>query len=58
MLGAAIAELDPTAVFVPMGLANPAHVMTHEASLLVRAEQGAREWLGCEEPGPVLYQST
>jgi LmbE family N-acetylglucosaminyl deacetylase len=50
-LGAAIAELDPTAVFVPMGLANPDHVMTHEASLLVRAEQGEREWFAYEDHG-------
>ena len=27
----AIAELDPTSVFVPMGLGNPDHVMVHEA---------------------------
>jgi LmbE family N-acetylglucosaminyl deacetylase len=28
--------LSPTAVFLPMGLANPDHVVTHEAGLLVR----------------------
>ena len=36
VLGATIAELDPTAVFFPMGLGNPDHVMVHEACLLVR----------------------
>ena len=46
-----IAELDPTAVFVPMGLGNPDHVLTHEASLLVRAEQLDREWFCYEDHG-------
>jgi LmbE family N-acetylglucosaminyl deacetylase len=35
-LQAAIADLDPTAVFLPMGLANPDHVLTHDAGLMVR----------------------
>src|ERR1700677_1026279 len=50
-LGACIAELDPTAVFVPMGLGNPDHVMTHEASLLVRQGQLGREWFCYEDHG-------
>ena len=33
VLGATIAELDPTAVFFPMGLGNPDHVMVHDACL-------------------------
>jgi LmbE family N-acetylglucosaminyl deacetylase len=37
-LGAALATADPTAVFLPMGLANPDHVVTHDAGLLVRSE--------------------
>ena len=37
-LGAAIAAADPTAVFLPMGLANPDHVLTHDAGLMVRSE--------------------
>ncbi len=36
-LGAAIAAVDPTAVFLPMGLANPDHVLTHDAGLMVRS---------------------
>jgi LmbE family N-acetylglucosaminyl deacetylase len=44
VLGATIAELNPTSVFFPMGLGNPDHVMAHEASLLVREEQPGREW--------------
>ena len=50
-LGACIAELDPTAVFVPMGLGNPDHVLTHEASLLVREQQLGREWFCYEDHG-------
>src|SRR5580704_1399994 len=36
-LQAAIVALDPTAVFLPMGLANPDHVLTHDAGLMVRS---------------------
>jgi LmbE family N-acetylglucosaminyl deacetylase len=53
VLAAAIADIDPTSVFFPMGLANPDHVMVHEACLLIRgAEQGgAREWFCYEDHG-------
>jgi LmbE family N-acetylglucosaminyl deacetylase len=37
-LATAIAAADPTAVFLPFGLANPDHVLTHDAGLLVRSE--------------------
>jgi LmbE family N-acetylglucosaminyl deacetylase len=37
VLGAAIAAAQPTAVFLPMGLANPDHVLTHAAGLMVRS---------------------
>jgi LmbE family N-acetylglucosaminyl deacetylase len=30
----ALSDADPTAVFIPMGLANPDHVTAHEAGLL------------------------
>jgi LmbE family N-acetylglucosaminyl deacetylase len=33
----AIAGASPTSVFLPMGLANPDHVLTHDAGLLARA---------------------
>ncbi|HUY21408.1 MAG TPA: PIG-L family deacetylase [Acidimicrobiales bacterium] len=33
----AIAGASPTAVFLPMGLANPDHALTHDAGLLARA---------------------
>jgi LmbE family N-acetylglucosaminyl deacetylase len=51
VLGAAIAEFDPTSVFFPMGLGNPDHVMTHDASLLVRAGMLEREWFCYEDHG-------
>jgi LmbE family N-acetylglucosaminyl deacetylase len=55
VLAATIAEIDPTSVFFPMGLANPDHVMVHEACLLIRAateeEDGEREWFCYEDHG-------
>ena len=51
VLGATIAGCDPTSVFFPMGLANPDHVMVHDACLLVRAEQPDREWFCYEDHG-------
>ncbi len=51
VLAATLTELNPTAVFVPMGLANPDHVMVHEAALLVRAEQMGPEWFCYEDHG-------
>lgn len=50
-LSAVIDELNPTAVFVPMGLGNPDHVMVHEASLLIRSGQPGREWFCYEDQG-------
>jgi LmbE family N-acetylglucosaminyl deacetylase len=37
VLGRALTELAPSAVFLPMGLANPDHDVTHQAGLLARA---------------------
>jgi len=51
VLAATVDELEPTAVFVPMGLGNPDHVMVHEASLLVRAERPDLEWFCYEDHG-------
>jgi LmbE family N-acetylglucosaminyl deacetylase len=50
-LAATIAEIDPTSVFFPMGLANPDHVMVHDACLEVREEQAQREWFCYEDHG-------
>jgi LmbE family N-acetylglucosaminyl deacetylase len=41
VLAAAVTEAGATAVFLPMGLANPDHVLTHDAGLLVRHQLGA-----------------
>jgi LmbE family N-acetylglucosaminyl deacetylase len=49
VLAAAIAAADPTAVFLPMGLANPDHVLTHDAGLAVRSE------MGTSGAGPVWF---
>jgi LmbE family N-acetylglucosaminyl deacetylase len=53
VLGDTIAELNPTSVFFPMGLANPDHVMVHDACLLVREaqKQSGREWFCYEDHG-------
>jgi len=50
-LGAAIDAADPTSVFVPMGLANPDHVLTHEAALLARVHRGRLAWFAYEDAG-------
>ena len=53
-LADAIDALSPTAVFAPMGIANPDHDATHEAALLVRAERagtGAPSWFCYEDHG-------
>jgi LmbE family N-acetylglucosaminyl deacetylase len=50
----AITAIAPTSVFLPMGLANPDHVLTHDAGLLVRAElteQGDGPLWFCYEDG-------
>jgi LmbE family N-acetylglucosaminyl deacetylase len=36
VLETALAAASPTAVFLPMGLANPDHALSHEAGLLAR----------------------
>jgi LmbE family N-acetylglucosaminyl deacetylase len=54
-LRAALEAADPTAVFLPMGLANPDHVLTHDAGLLVRGQLleggGGPHWFCYEEGG-------
>jgi LmbE family N-acetylglucosaminyl deacetylase len=51
----AIEHLQPTAVFLPMGIANPDHVLTHDAGLIARsdlAETGERPaWFCYEDHG-------
>lgn len=48
-LAAAVRDAGATAVFLPMGLANPDHVLTHDAGLL------ARDLLGADRPGPSWF---
>ena len=54
-LGGAIGDAGATAVFLPMGLANPDHVLTHDAGLLARAALGAvgggPSWFCYEDAG-------
>ena len=50
-LEAAILDKGPTAVFIPMGLANPDHVMTHEAALIVRSRHPEWAWFAYEDHG-------
>ncbi|HTZ09075.1 MAG TPA: PIG-L family deacetylase [Acidimicrobiales bacterium] len=54
-LTAALAAVGPSAVFLPMGLANPDHGLTHEAGLLARTallEDGAATaWFCYEDHG-------
>jgi LmbE family N-acetylglucosaminyl deacetylase len=41
----------PTAVFLPMGLANPDHVSTHEAGLIVASQRSDLAWFCYEDSG-------
>jgi LmbE family N-acetylglucosaminyl deacetylase len=47
----AIDPIEPTAVFAPMGLANPDHVLAHDACLLVRQERPDCAWFAYEDHG-------
>jgi len=51
----AIRASEATAVFLPMGIANPDHELSHNAGLLVRAaigeEEGAPAWFCYEDQG-------
>jgi len=51
VLAAAVRHLDPTAVFVPFGLANPDHDLTHRAARLVMDELDAVSWFCYEDAG-------
>jgi LmbE family N-acetylglucosaminyl deacetylase len=50
-LEAALVAAAPTAVFVPFGLGNPDHVMTHAAAMLVRARRPSDWAWFCYEDG-------
>lgn len=51
VLEAEVAARRPTAVFIPMGLANPDHVVTHAAGLLVRRAHPDLAWFCYEDQG-------
>ena len=55
VLADALRALSPTAVFVPMGIANPDHDVTHDAALAARqalsGEDGAPAWFCYEDHG-------
>jgi LmbE family N-acetylglucosaminyl deacetylase len=51
VLDEAIAALEPTAVFLPMGLANPDHILTHAAALIVRERHPEWPWFAYEDHG-------
>jgi LmbE family N-acetylglucosaminyl deacetylase len=54
-LQGAIRDAAPTAVFLPMGIANPDHVLTHDTGLLARlaldSEPDAPVWFCYEDAG-------
>jgi LmbE family N-acetylglucosaminyl deacetylase len=54
-LRSALTDADPTAVFLPMGLANPDHVLTHDAGLIVRLDtlesESGPAWFCYEDHG-------
>ncbi len=47
----AVVSSAATAVFLPMGLANPDHVVTHDAGLIVRDRLPALSWFCYEDAG-------
>ena len=51
VLERAILDATPTAVFFPMGLANPDHVLTHDASRLVLEAHPELVWFCYEDHG-------
>ncbi len=50
-LSRVIDDADPTAVFLPMGLANPDHVATHDAGALVALQRPGLGWFCYEDSG-------
>jgi LmbE family N-acetylglucosaminyl deacetylase len=50
-LAAAIRHLEPTAVFIPFGLANPDHDLTHRAARIVMDDLDGIAWFCYEDAG-------
>jgi LmbE family N-acetylglucosaminyl deacetylase len=51
VLEATLDELRPTAVMLPMGLANPDHVATHDAGMLLAPRRTDITWFCYEDSG-------
>ena len=51
VLARVLEKSRPTAVFLPMGLANPDHVATHEAGMLLAPHQRDITWFCYEDSG-------
>jgi LmbE family N-acetylglucosaminyl deacetylase len=54
-LAKALEAARPTAVFLPMGLANPDHVLTHDAGLMARQALPAGEAGEAGTPAPTWF---
>jgi LmbE family N-acetylglucosaminyl deacetylase len=50
-LAAVVDEIAPTAVVLPLGLANPDHVVTHEAGVQVALARPDLAWFAYEDAG-------
>jgi LmbE family N-acetylglucosaminyl deacetylase len=50
-LAAVVDEVQPTAVVLPLGLANPDHVVTHEAGVQVAQRRPDLAWFAYEDAG-------
>jgi LmbE family N-acetylglucosaminyl deacetylase len=50
----AIEQVEPTAVFFPMGIANPDHVLTHDACLIARSDIRSRD--AASQPAWFCYE--
>jgi LmbE family N-acetylglucosaminyl deacetylase len=50
-LESVIDEVKPTAVFLPMGLANPDRVVTHDGGILVATRRDDLAWFCYEDSG-------
>jgi LmbE family N-acetylglucosaminyl deacetylase len=50
-IGAAVDAVAPTAVVLPLGIANPDHVVTHDAAVRVARQRPDLAWFAYEDAG-------
>jgi LmbE family N-acetylglucosaminyl deacetylase len=50
-IAATVDAVAPTAVFLPLGIANPDHVVTHDAGVQVARQRGDLTWFAYEDAG-------